>query len=222
MNTIETKRGELVSRREQLITHFAETARAPGEVQLSPIVNDITFTREFIDTLERIAGEAKSKPPSLMPRFVVSSYFLHDAYKRLCADENEQFYFITGMEVEGVKVLDQIIEMEHDRRTPGGVTANHGFTHKLLIKLEQFGHRLLATFHSHPGSGANGTFPSIIDKDFQRRLESGGHQALMAIFSRDGFIRFVRLDNNFEVEIYGQGVERHDNHIYRLTNLDQA
>ena len=31
----------------------------------------------------------------------------------------------------------------------------------------------------------------------------------MAIFSRDGFVRFVRLDQNFEIEIYGEGVENH-------------
>ena len=79
---------------------------------------------------------------------------------------------------------------------------------------------MLATFHSHPFSGANGTVPSIIDKDFQRRLESGGHQALMAIFSRDGFIRFVRIDSNFEIEIYGEGVENYAPGIYQLKNID--
>ena len=44
--------------------------------------------------------------------------------------------------------------------------------------------------------------------------------AVMAIFSRDGFVRFVRLDQNFEIEIYGEGVEKHAPGIYRLTNLD--
>ena len=43
--------------------------------------------------------------------------------------------------------------------------------------------------------------------------------AVMAIFSRDGFIRFVRLDQNLEIEIYGEGVENHAPGIYRLTNL---
>ena len=46
-----------------------------------------------------------------------------------------------------------------------------------------------------------------------------GHVALMAIFSRDGFIRFIRLDGNFELEIYGEGVENHAPNIYRLTNI---
>ena len=44
--------------------------------------------------------------------------------------------------------------------------------------------------------------------------------AVMAIFSRDGFVRFVRLDQNLEIEIYGEGAEKHAPGIYRLTNLD--
>ena len=42
----------------------------------------------------------------------------------------------------------------------------------------------------------------------------------MAIFSRDGFVRFVRTDQNFEIEIYGEGVENHAPGIYRLKNTD--
>ncbi len=42
----------------------------------------------------------------------------------------------------------------------------------------------------------------------------------MVIFSRDGYIRFMRLDNEFEIDIYGEGVELHAPNVYRLTNLD--
>ena len=88
-----------------------------------------------------------------------------------------------------------------------GVVADMPSTHNLLIKLEQFGHKFLAHFHSHPGNGPDATHPSGTDENFQRRLESAGHLALMAIFSRDGYVRFIRLDQNFEIEIYGEGVE---------------
>ena len=89
----------------------------------------------------------------------------------------------------------------------GGITADVRSTHPLLIRLENFRHRLLATFHSHPTSGVGSTSPSGIDRDFQERLERAGHCALMAIFSRDGFVRFLRLDQNFEIEIFGEEVE---------------
>ena len=51
-------------------------------------------------------------------------------------------------------------------------------------------------------------------------LKEPGHVALMAIFSRDGYVRFVRLDQNFVLEIYGEGVENYAPSIYRLKNVD--
>ena len=166
----------------------------------------------------------KASPPAIpgRRRYAVSSLFLHESFKKLTADRDEEFFFITGNEVGDVFVLDQWAEFAHQKRSILGVTADTRSTHKLLIKLEQFGHRLLAHFHSHPGNGADATNPSGIDENFQRRLESAGHVAVMAIFSRDGFIRFVRLDQNIDIEIYGQGVENHASGIYRLTNLNQA
>jgi len=78
------------------------------------------------------------------------------------------------------------------------------------------GRGLFAHFHSHPGNGPGATHPSGTDENFQRRLERAGHLAPMAIFSRDGYVRFVRLDQNFEIEIYGECAPD----IYRLQNLD--
>jgi hypothetical protein len=92
-------------------------------------------------------------------------------------------------------------------------------THNLLIMLEQFAHKFTCHIHVHPGKGADATHPSGTDERFQKRLEDAGHVAVMAIFSRDGFVRFVRLDQNFEIEIYGKGVENHAPGIYRLTNV---
>jgi hypothetical protein len=66
----------------------------------------------------------------------------------------------------------------------------------------------------------DGTHPSGTDENFWQRLENGGHMVLMAIFSRDGYVRFVRFDQNYEIEIYGEGVEDYAPGIYRLKNLD--
>jgi hypothetical protein len=40
-----------------------------------------------------------------------------------------------------------------------------------------------------------------------------------AIFSRDGYIRFFRLDDDLEIEIYGSGVEQHGKNSFRLTAI---
>jgi hypothetical protein len=216
-NHLEQKQQALISKREQLISRFNESARAGKST--TRVCAEIRRLNEFLATLDRIAEE--NDPDANGPRrYAVSSLFLHDCWKKLTADPEEQFFFITGAQVERIHVLDQCAEFAHQRRTRLGVVADMPSMHNLLIKLEQFGHKFLAHFHSHPGNGPEATHPSGTDHDFQRRLEKGGHVALMAIFSRDGYIRFLRLDQNFELEIFGQGVKPHAPGVYRITNLD--
>jgi hypothetical protein len=214
---IEEKTQVLVAKREQLIGRFNESARARKNT--ARVCSEIRRVNDFLATLDRITAE--TEPNANGPRhYAVSSLFLHDCFKKLTADPDEQFFFITGAEVDGVYVLDQCAEFAHQRRSRMGVLADMSSMHNLLIKLEQFGHKFLAHFHSHPGNGPESTHPSGTDQNFQRRLEQGGHLALMAIFSRNGYIRFIRMDPNFQLEIYGEGVEVYAPGVYRLTNLD--
>jgi len=214
---IEEKKKELAGQRETLIGRFNDAARARKDT--AHITKAIGRANEFLETLDQIVSE-NTRTPDGLRRYMISSLFLHECAKKLTADPDEQFFFITGTEIEGVHVLDQWAEFAHQRRTRLGVVADMPSTHNLLIKLEQFGHKFLAHFHSHPGNGPEATHPSGTDENFQRRLESAGHLALMAIFSRDGFVRFVRLDKNFEIEIYGEGVEQYAPNVFRLKNID--
>ena len=213
---LEEKRKLLVDRRETLLGRFSQAARRKKNT--TRVCSEIRRVNEFLSTLDRI--EAENAKPTGPRRYIVSSWFLHECFKKLTADANEQFFFITGSVVEGTHVLDQCAEFAHQRRTKTSVIADMPSTHNLLIRLEQFGHKFLAHFHSHPWDGPEATVPSPTDNNFQGRLEKAGHLALMAIFSRDGYVRFVRLDQNFELEIYGEGVENHAPGIYRLKNID--
>jgi hypothetical protein len=214
---IDEKKKVLIEKREKLIGRFSDAARArKSTVRLTTAIRR---TNDFLASLDRIIEE-NTRTPGGPRRYVVSSLFLHECAKKLTADADEQFFFITGSEVEGVYVFDQWAEFAHQRRTQMGVVADMPATHSLLIKLEQFGHKFLAHFHSHPGKGPDATHPSGTDENFQRRLEKAGHLALMAIFSRDGYVRFLRLDQNFDLEIYGEGVENYAPGIYRLKNVD--
>ena len=213
---LEQKKKALIEKREALIGRFNELARAGKST--SRVCTEIRRMNEVLSTLDRIVEENVPKPGAVR-RYAVSSMFLHECYKKLTADPDEQFFFITGSEIEGVVVLDQCAEFAHQRRSRMGVVADMPSTHNLLIRLEQFGHKFLAHFHSHPGRGPDATHPSGIDENFQRRLERGGHLALMAIFSRDGYVRFVRLDQNFELKIFGEGVESYAPAVYRLKDI---
>ena len=214
---LEQKKKTLIENREKLIGRFNDSARARKST--SRVCAEIRRTNDFLTALDRIVEE-NTPMPGEPRRYAVSSLFLHECYKKLTADPDEQFFFITGSEVEGVYVLDQWAEFAHQRRSRMGVVADMPSTHNLLIKLEQFGHKFLAHFHSHPGTGPDTTHPSGTDNNFQRRLEKAGHVALMAIFSRDGYVRFLRLDQNFELNIFGEGVESYAPGIYRLKNID--
>jgi proteasome lid subunit RPN8/RPN11 len=216
----DAKRHELVQRRETLIHQLGQASRSFEDDLARQKLEHVERTNEFIATLDGLAQEAREAKKRR--RYVVSSLFLHECFRKLTADQDEQFFFVTGTEIDGALVLDQWAEFAHQKRSMMGVTGEPKATHGLLIKLEQFGHRLLGHFHSHPGKGAEATMPSGTDRNFQQRLESAGHVAVMAIFSRDGFIRFVRLDQNLEIEIHGQGVENHAPGIYRLANFDTA
>jgi hypothetical protein len=216
-NHLEQKRKTLLDRREKLIGRFNEAARKRKGT--SRLCTEIRRANDFLASLDQIVAE-NTRSAEQPRRYAVSSLFLHECAKKLTADQKEQFFFITGSEVEDVLVLDQAAEFAHQRRSPMGVVADIPSTHNLLIRLEQFGHKFLAHFHSHPGKGPDATHPSGTDTDFQRRLEKAGHVALMAIFSRDGYVRFVRVDKNFDLEIYGEGVESYAPAVYRLKNFD--
>ncbi|HEX4134609.1 MAG TPA: hypothetical protein VHY84_08385 [Bryobacteraceae bacterium] len=219
------ERQRLTVLRQKQLDNFVAAAQNGNRRKLVQLFSKIRQSSDFLRTLGEIET-ALIPPPagSEKPRYAVSSLFLYESFKKLTADRNEQFFFITGTELAGALVLDQWAEFEHQKRTVGGVTGDVRSTHKVLIRLEQFGHRLLAHFHSHPGNGPSSTQPSGIDENFQKRLEAAGHLAVMAIFSRDGFVRFVRLDGTPEIEIYGTGVEKHDHKksIYRLADIYMA
>ena len=216
------KRGELHEKRDRLVRSFSQAATEMCSRQMRKACKEIERTNEFIDSLNQIDAEQQAKPDDSRPRFQISSLFLYECFEKLTADDREQFFFITGTEVNGVCVLNQRAEFEHESRTAMGVIAKPSSTHRLLIKLEKFGHRLLGHFHSHPGDGPGSTHPSGTDRDFQQRLEQAGHIAVAAIFSRDGYVRFFRLDGEFEIQIHGTGVEKHEDNIYRLAAVDSA
>jgi hypothetical protein len=204
-----------------VLSDFVEATNQGRRSRMKRLSRELMRIDEFLSALNRIEMQQAVMLPERR-RYVVSSLFLEQCFQQLTADADEQFFFITGAEVGGALVLDQRIEFVHQRRTLLGVTGSMPDTHRLLIRLEAFGHKLLAHFHSHPGFGRSATRPSGIDEDFQRRLETAGYPTVAAIFSRDGYIRFLRLTDMPTVQIYGEGVEHIDQQIYRLRTIHPA
>ncbi|MGH9660743.1 MAG: hypothetical protein ACRD96_19495, partial [Bryobacteraceae bacterium] len=129
-STTNTKLERLRRRRQGLLTKFEQAAQGNHRRRMLTLHRELQHVTECLAILEH----SKTKP--VRPRFVVSSMFLEQCFRDLTADANEQFFFITGAEVEDVSVLDQKIEFTHDRRTMVGVVGNTSVTHRLLIRLE--------------------------------------------------------------------------------------
>lgn len=220
MTELETRKEILNQQRTCLLTAFSKAAIHGNNRSMTRICRELRRTNGFLEALAQIQAELDAGPELTAGRYLVSSRFLHEMHKLLTADRFEQFCFITGPEVDGRLVLDQFIEFQHTKRNEVAVVGEMSSTHRLLIKLEQFSHRLLGHFHSHPGVGVSATLPSGTDENFQRRLETAGYPAVAAIFSRDGFVRFFRLDNNLAIQIHGTGVEDLGENTYRLRNID--
>jgi hypothetical protein len=208
----------LLRTRERLLVAYSAAVQKQQTGRMNYLNRRLQDANSFLTSLTEIESELTSQPSR--PLFVASSLFLHECFKQLTADRREQFFFITGSEVNGALVLDQICTFEHISRTEAGVVGDPKSTHKVLGKLTRFSHRLLAHFHSHPGHGAASTGPSGTDINYQASLERSGYCTIAAIFSRDGYIRFFRLDQNFELQIHGTGVEHVEATIYRLTELN--
>jgi proteasome lid subunit RPN8/RPN11 len=208
----------LLRTRDRLLSAYSAAVQKQQAGRMNYLNRRLQDTNSFLTSLNHIESEFTAEQAK--PRFVVSSLFLHECFKQLTSDQKEQFFFITGSEINGALVLDQVCTFEHLSRTEAGVVADPKSTHRVLAKLEQFGHRLLAHFHSHPGHGLLSTGPSGTDTNYQASLEKSGYCTVAAIFSRDGYIRFFRLDQNFELQIHGTGVEHVEASIYRLTDLN--
>jgi len=209
----------LLARRTELVQSFHVATQRRQSRRLARTFEGIRWINEFLGALDRIEQNTAAAT-QLGSQYAISSMFLHQCFRDLTADRNEQFFFVTGAEVGGVRVLDQKAEFLHTQRTMMGVVGNTASTHRLLIRLEQFGHKLLAHFHSHPGTGAGATRPSGTDENFQKRLEAAGYPTVAAIFSRDGYVRFFRLDGDFQIQIHGSGVDHVGDQVYRLTQID--
>ena len=108
-NYLDQKRELLIQRQNRQLKAFQEAVKADCEGKnLGRLYERICRTKEFLDALNQIKGEEKSSASTPgRVRYVISSLFLHECFKALTADAEEEFFFVTGSLINGVYVLDQ-------------------------------------------------------------------------------------------------------------------
>jgi len=153
------------------------------------------------------------------PVFVIGSLLLHDAFRRLTAVQNETIIYASGYRYGHFRTVENLVPLPLERSEYAYAKGDPAATGEALIEMEKFGASLTAHLHMHPMRGTHGNIPSGVDHAQQDRLESGGHQAVGIIFTRDGYVRFYGRQLEYDVTITGKGVERVDSNLYRLLEV---
>jgi len=159
-------------------------------------------------------------------RYQISSLFLNDCYRYLKADaqQNERIHLVTGtITTEGTKILSRMEKLKYNRQSPAYVEADKTDSLPKIISLtEDFGHYVLAVFHSHTSKGISSTTPSSIDHQFLRRMAQMGCRCLGGIFTLDGYVRFFKEKEQFDIDVYGKGTEKiSDNSDYKIFKINE-
>ena len=157
-------------------------------------------------------------------RYQISSLFLKDCLKYLKSDpgHNERIHLVTGtITAEGTKVLSRMEKVRYDRQSAVYVRAEKIDSHQKIVSLaEDYGHLVLAVFHSHTSEGISATAPSSIDRSFLQRMAKIGCDCLGGIFSLDGYVRFFMANEKFEIEVYGKGIKKiTENSFYKIFKI---
>src|SRR5882724_1627677 len=121
---LEHERDLLLVQRGELLLSFVEAAQQKKPSKMGRVFQRLRQTNDFLNCLERIDKAMDEKTRDAGRQYTVSSLFLHECYKALTADRDEQFFFLTGAIVGGVNVLDQRLEFKHSKRNIVGVVGN--------------------------------------------------------------------------------------------------
>lgn len=218
---LEKERESLVKQSECLLSQIQTSCDNMDEEKAMSALQQLFTVNRFKKTVDDLLASLRKE--ARIPTYAVSSWFLYDCYEYLMRKEPEDMFFVTGLQIDNLFTLERIVPFEIDEQTPVYVKGNIASSHQALIQMDEaYDHKLHGWFHSHPGKGAKATHPSGTDMSHQERLERGGYNVIGAIFVRDGFARFFSLRRDFQVVIYGKGVEKIDDRLYRLTQIGKV
>ena len=171
------------------------------------LLNSIGKICGVANGLEEIFFKDKNKKT-----YVLDTLFLRDCYNHLTYNKNiETYIFVTGVEFDSYYILNKIIPVKLSKQSAVYARADDADKHRVLIELDETEHKLLAMFHDHMWKGLGATSSSETDRATQERYEKSGYPMISGIFSLDGYVTFFSNNYDFNILIYGKGVEQYGN-----------
>ena len=222
INLFGLRKNSLIEKKEEI---YSEGKKVGDELFKTVFDLNLDRTRIFLEKLKHL-GEIYRITENIISHtqdneknnnkliFAVGTKFLYECYGYLTSmGKNEVFHYVTGMKLGDVLTLDSMQKVKLKEQSYCGAVTDEQSTAEAIINMDRFGHHLHATFHSHPaGIGS----PSSTDLTDLRELIAGGHKLIGGIFTMDGYLRFYS-PIPFELIIYGKGVEKINEHFYKLT-----
>ena len=207
----------------ELLQHMTMACDELDEEKCKNILSELLRCSEVRSNLgfclEKVNGEVLEAKQT----YVVGSLFLRECFGLLVRErakkDIEVLYYVTGVDVGGVLVLDKILAPDLSTQSGSYVSAEHSSSNQIFLELEDYGHGLHAWLHNHLGTGAFATLPSPTDLTTQERLEKGGYRAIGGIFSEDGFLRFFSNKSEFNVVVFGKRVKRIDDYLFKIEEI---
>ena len=183
-----------------------------------------TFYKYFkriyrVNSVPKIFKKNEYEMPTAEIKYIVSSRLITDCFYMLDTDSiNESIIDISGFQINKVTIfMERIEKIDIDYKNPFYAKSDLISTYKTLMKIEHFGGILAGVFHIHPGNGPNSITPSLTDVNDQAKRENVGYLSIGCIFSRDGWLRFFSKNIKFSINLYGNGVLKYENDLFKIT-----
>lgn len=160
------------------------------------------------------SNQGSPRPPRI---FVLDSLFLKDCHAFLTREQRiESLVYATGILSKGIAIPHRLVPVGLSDRSAVHAKADPWSSHKALMALDEAGHALLGVFHTHPWKGSHAVFPSSTDIATQEAYERKGYPCISGIFSLDGYIRLFTLSAPLRIVVYGEGIEKYEQGLYRI------
>jgi hypothetical protein len=170
--------------------------------------------KEVVSITEKRPSETIEEEKST---YVVGSWFLEDCWEHVCGKPVEDMHYVSGLRFGNYLTLERLTRFNLSSQSVAFVEGDLSSSFKSLMDIESHGYCLTAWFHSHPGRGRESAFASGTDMKTQRMLEAGRYQAIGAVFSQDGFVRFFTDRLQFNLMALGKGIEKIDENVYKIS-----
>jgi proteasome lid subunit RPN8/RPN11 len=168
----------------------------------------------------RIAIALDSQHTTPVRRVLVSSDLLYQAHHALFPAE--RMLVVAGRQCGDVVMLGAVFDVTGTAST-WTVRADPIRLARALIAMDMSGTYLAGWIHSHPGNGAQATWPSSTDlQQHQDWIRDYTVSLLSAIVVADGWVRLwgnALESRQIVVEIIGEGISKEEQHdwLFRLT-----